>query len=132
MSVTFSNPASVAQPDGHFSQAAIVPAGTKLIYISGQVPRAPTGETVGIGDITAQAEQVFENLRLILAEHGATFADAVKATIFVTDISRAGEVTTVRERFYGDTKPASTFVGVNALGDPDWLLEIELIAEVKS
>jgi 2-iminobutanoate/2-iminopropanoate deaminase len=132
MSATFSNPATVAQPDGDFSQAVIIPAGTKLLLVSGQVPRALNGDTVGIGNMTAQAEQVFDNLRLILAAHDATFADSVKATIFVTDMTRADEVTAVRQHFYGDAKPASTFVGVNALGDPDWLLEIELIVEVKS
>jgi 2-iminobutanoate/2-iminopropanoate deaminase len=131
MTITYSNPTTIAEPDGHFSQAALVSASAKLLHISGQVPRGKNGDTVGAGDMTAQSEQVFENLRLILADHGATFADAVKATIFVTDMSRAGEVTTVRQRFYGDAKPASTFVGVSALGDPDWLLEIELIAEVK-
>jgi enamine deaminase RidA (YjgF/YER057c/UK114 family) len=132
MPVTFSNPDTVAKPDGDFSQAAIVEAGSKLIHISGQVPRAANGKTVAAGNITAQAEQVFENLRLILEAHGSTFADAVKATIFVTDMTRAGEVAAVRQRFYGDARPASTFVGVSALGDPDWLLEIQLIAEVKS
>jgi 2-iminobutanoate/2-iminopropanoate deaminase len=124
------NPASVAAPDGQFSQAAVVEAGSRLIYISGQVPRALDGSTVGAGDMTAQAEQVFENLRAILGEYGADFDRVVKATIFVTDIDRAGEVTAVRSRFYGSAAPASTFVAVSALGDPDWMLEIEMIAEI--
>jgi 2-iminobutanoate/2-iminopropanoate deaminase len=130
MSFSTINPSSVAQPDGQFSQAAIVEAGTRLIYISGQVPRAIDGFTVGAGNMTAQAEQVFENLRAILGEYGAGFENVVKATIFVTDIDRAAEVMAVRSRFYGSAAPASTFVAVSALGDRDWLLEIEMIAEI--
>jgi 3-hydroxyisobutyrate dehydrogenase len=126
------NPESVATPDGQFSQAAVVEAGTRLLFISGQVPRALDGSTVGAGDMTKQAELVFENLAQILANQGSGFGAAIKATIFVTDMSRAHEVTAVRSRFYGDAAPASTFVAVSALGDPDWLLEIELIAEIKA
>jgi 2-iminobutanoate/2-iminopropanoate deaminase len=123
-----SNPKTVAAPDGEFSQAVIVDTGTKLIFISGQVPRGLNGETVGVGDMSAQAEQVFANLQAILHAHSSSFANAIKATIFVTDITRAHEVTAVRSRYYAGAKPASTFVEVSALGDRAWLLEVELIA----
>ncbi len=128
MTLRLDNPSTVAAPDGQFSQCAVVSASTPLLYISGQVPRDRDGATVGVGDMTAQAEQVFANLQAILIAHGADFRNVVKATLFVVDMTRAHEVTAVRARFYGDVAPASTFVGVTALGDPDWLLEIELIA----
>ncbi len=124
------NPPEIAAPDGQFSQAVVVEAGTRMLFISGQVPRGSGGASVGTGDMTAQAKQVFANLRDTLAHFGATFANAIKATIFITDMSRADEVVAVRSQFYGDAAPASTFVGISALGDPDWLLEIELIAEI--
>jgi enamine deaminase RidA (YjgF/YER057c/UK114 family) len=130
MSIQISNPNTVASPDGHFSQSVVVSTGAKMIYISGQVPRNLAGDTVGIGDMTAQAEQVFSNLGAILAAHGSSFDNAVKATIFVTDISRSGEVADVRSRHYGAATPASTFVEVSALGNPDWLLEVEMVAVV--
>jgi 2-iminobutanoate/2-iminopropanoate deaminase len=130
MTVHISNPDSVAAPDGQFSQCVVVSAGVKLLFISGQVPRNVNGDTVGVGDVTVQAEQVFHNLQAILRAHGATFANAVKATIFVTDMKRSGEVTAVRTKFYVGSAPASTFVEVSALGDPDWLLEVELVAAV--
>jgi reactive intermediate/imine deaminase len=128
MSLTFHNPESVAPPDGQFSQSVAVEAGSRLIFISGQVPRNRNGETVGAGDMTAQSEQVFQNLQSILEAHGTDFSKAVKATIFVTDMKRADEVIAIRERFYAGAAPASTFVEVSALGHPDWLLEVELIA----
>ena len=130
MQIEFANPAGVAPPDGQFSQCASVPIGTRLLFVSGQVPRALSGDTVGAGDMTAQAEQVFANLQAILAAYGADFRHVVKATIFVTDIARAGDVVAVRSNYYGDAAPASTFVAVSALGHPDWLLEVELIAAV--
>jgi enamine deaminase RidA (YjgF/YER057c/UK114 family) len=128
MALSFSNPASVALPDGHFSQAVVVDAGTKMLFISGQVPRDLAGNTVGVGDMTIQAEQVFSSIGAILAAHHSGFDRAIKATIFVTDISRAAEVMAVRSRHYGRAMPASTLVAVQALGDPEWLLEVELVA----
>ena len=124
------NPAVVAAPDGRFSQCAVIESSTRLLLISGQVARDASGALVGAGDMTTQAEQVFANLQDILADYGTDFRSAIKATIFVVDIARVDEVFEVRARYYGDAMPASTLVGVTALGDPEWLLEVELIAEI--
>lgn len=123
-----SNPASLAAPDGHFSQCTVVQAGTKLLFVSGQVPRDSDGHTVGVGDMTAQAEQVFANLQAALGAHSAGFEHVVKVTLYVTRMDLAPEVVAVRRRFYGESRPASTFVGVTALNDPNWWLEVELVA----
>ena len=128
MSNFASNPSSVAAPDGDFSQAFEISAGARFLFISGQVPRSVDGNTVGLNSMRDQAEQVFMNLKNILQSHGMTFASAVKATIFVTDMSLASEVVEVRRKYYGDARPASTFVAVSELGDPRWLLEVELVA----
>lgn len=127
---TFDNPRTVAAPDGQFSQVARVRAGSELLFVSGQVPRDRDGHTVGAGDMTAQAEQVFANLAAILAAHGCGFADVAKATLFVTDATRIDALMAVRSRWYGAAAPASTLVVVAALGDPRWLLEVELVAVV--
>ena len=124
------NPAVVAAPDGRFSQCAVIESSTRLLLISGQVARDASGALVGAGDMTTQAEQVFANLQDILADYGTDFRSAIKATIFVVDMARVDEVFEVRARYYGDAMPASTLVGVTALGDPEWLLEVELIAEI--
>ncbi|MCA2999091.1 MAG: RidA family protein [Rhodocyclaceae bacterium] len=123
-----SNPSSLAPPDGHFSQCTLVQAGTRLLFISGQVARDAEGKTVGVGNMSRQAEQVFENLKTALSAHGADFQNIVKATLYITRMDLADEVVAVRERYYGVNKPASTFVGVTALNEPDWWLEVELIA----
>jgi 2-iminobutanoate/2-iminopropanoate deaminase len=128
MDILVSNPETVAVPEGKYSQAVVVPSATSLLFISGQVARNKEGKTVGVGDMLAQAEQVFKNLQAILEAHNTSFEKAVKATIFITDMSRASDVMAVRSNYYGDAIPASTFVAVTALNDPEWLLEIELIA----
>jgi len=78
--------------------------------------------------MSRQAEQVFGNLQAALKAHGADFENVVKATLYVTRMDLAHEVVAVRERFYGKSKPASTFVGVTALNEPEWWLEVELVA----
>jgi 2-iminobutanoate/2-iminopropanoate deaminase len=124
------NPTTVAAPDGHFSQSTIVQENTKLLFVSGQVPRNLQGHSVGAGNMTAQAEQVFLNIQNVLAAHGVDFAWVVKVTIFVTRIDLVDELMKVRSQFYGPHKPASTLVGVAALGNPDWWLEVEVVAAI--
>jgi 2-iminobutanoate/2-iminopropanoate deaminase len=125
-----SNPTTVAAPDGHFSQATVVPSNQHLLFVSGQVPRNVHGDTVGKGNMTVQAEQVFSNIKNVLSAHGADFSNVIKATLYVSRMDLANEVTQVRSQYYGANKPASTFVGVTELGDPDWWLEVEVIAVI--
>ncbi len=125
-----SNPVAVAAPRGHFSQCVVVPAATKLLFISGQVPRGKDGRSVGIGNMTLQAEQVFANLEALLSAHGASFRNVLKVTLFVTRMDLVHEIADVRKRFYGGSRPASTLIGVTALNDPEWWLEVEMIAAI--
>lgn len=130
MSVQTNNPQGVYAPPGNYSQAARVSSDSDLLFISGQGPQNLSGETVGVADMTAQAEQVFHNLQAILKAHNATFANAIKATIYLTDISRLAEFNAVRARYYGEARPASALVEVSALVDPEWMIEVELVALV--
>jgi 2-iminobutanoate/2-iminopropanoate deaminase len=130
MTILFSNPPEVASPDGQFSQCVVVPAGTSLLFVAGQVPRNANGDTVGVGNIDVQAHQVFDNLQRILKAHGSDFSKVIKATLFITDMRLAENVARVRSKFYGAAAPASTFVGVSSLGDSDWMLEVELVAAI--
>ncbi len=80
----------------------------------------------------AQAEQVFDNLGRVLRAHGAGFEHLLKVTLFVARMDLVGEVMEARQRHYGDSRPASTLVGVAMLGDPDWWLEVEAVAALPS
>lgn len=103
----------------------------RTVYISGQVALDASGNSVGVGDLGAQTDQVMKNLATALAAAGASFTDVVKITTFVVGYTPANRavLSEVRGRYLpADNPPASTLVGVSALAGPDWLVEIEAIA----
>ena len=123
------NPPLLSAPTG-YTHVVEVAAGAKTIYIAGQVAFDESRKVVGAGDMAAQTEQVFRNLQAALGAAGATFADVVKMTTYVTDMGQAPVIRAVRARYFGETLPASTLVGVTALAHPDLMVEIEVIAAV--
>jgi 2-iminobutanoate/2-iminopropanoate deaminase len=123
------NAPGVVKPFGIFSSAAWQPPG-RVLHLSGQVSQAEDGSIVGVGDIVAQARQVLENIRGVLASVGGTMADIQKVTIFVTDISRLMDIHAVRAEFFPPPYPASTLVQVTALVRPEYLIEIEAVAVI--
>lgn len=113
------------------SKAMVVETG-KLLILSGHVPMTPEGELVGPG-IKEQTEQVFENIGAALSEAGVGFDDLVKITIFLCPLTpeTLNGFRDVRDRYINlDCPPTSSLVGVSALVSPDFLVEIEAIAEL--
>jgi enamine deaminase RidA (YjgF/YER057c/UK114 family) len=105
--------------------------GTRTVYVSGQVAVDVQGALVGAGDLRAQTEQVFANLQTALAAAQASFADVVKLTTFVVNLTpeALAMVREVRKRYLdAERLPTSTLVGVTVLANPAWLIEIEAIA----
>jgi enamine deaminase RidA (YjgF/YER057c/UK114 family) len=103
----------------------------KTIYISGQVALDRSGNLIGLGDLRAQTQQVFTNLKTALAAVGANFNAVVKLTYFVLDISQIQIVREVRDQFVNVQRPpASSAVEVRCLFRDDLLIEIEAIAVV--
>jgi enamine deaminase RidA (YjgF/YER057c/UK114 family) len=105
----------------------------KAVYISGQVAVNERGEVVGKGDLRAQTQQVFENIKTALAAVGATFRDVVKTNLYVVGLKpeHIPVIREVRGRYVAaDRPPASTLVGVSALVGADWLIEIEAVAVI--
>jgi reactive intermediate/imine deaminase len=112
-----------------FGYSHVVAATGRLIAISGQVALDESGRLVGPSDPEAQARQVFENLRRCLAAAGATFADVVKLTVYVTDLATMTAVRAVRDEYVDTTRPpASSAVQVAGLVLPELLLEIDALA----
>lgn len=111
---------------GPYSQA--VRAGN-VIYTSGQIPLDPgTGEMVS-GDFEAMVRQVFENLKAVLQTGGASFANVVKATVYLTAMSDFQALNGIYTEYFGDHKPARSTVGVREL-PKGARVEIDLIAVV--
>ena len=111
------------EPISHYTDA--VRAGA-LLFVSGCVPVDQDGRLVG-GDVVAQARQVFANVGAVLAAGGATFADVVKVTVYLTDIDDRALINPVRQEFFGSARPASTLIEVSRLALPDMKVEIEAV-----
>lgn len=113
---------------GPYSQAVRVGA---TLYLSGQTPLDPaTGELVA-GDITAQATQVFENLRAVLGGADASFGDVVRVGVYLTDLADFGAVNDVMKRYFSEPYPARSTIGVAAL-PRNAAVEIDMIAAFDS
>ena len=123
------NVPGVVKPFGIFSGAAWQPQG-KVLYISGQVSQDVDGNTVGVGDITAQTRQILDNIKKILEAVGGQMSDIAKVTVFVTDMSMLDEIHRVRSEYFTPPYPASSLVQVVSLVRPDYLIEIEAVAVI--
>lgn len=110
------------------SYSPAVLAQGRFLFISGQVAFDRNGQVVGPGDIVAQAERIFENLREILHAAGAGFEDVIKTNYYITDVSLFRHVAALRPRYFAAPFPASTMVEVKGLVHPELLLEVEAIA----
>jgi reactive intermediate/imine deaminase len=118
-----------APPVSNYSQA--VEFTGRLVCVSGQVPLDEEGDVVGVDDITLQARQVFRNIATVLRSSGATLADVVELTIYLTDITDLAAFRAVRDEFLtGHDPPASTLVAVSALVRPEFRLEISALAAI--
>lgn len=126
------NPPALCPPvQNLYAQVVIAPAG-RTAYVAGQVALDAAGGLVGPGDHAAQARQAFLNVRLALEGVGAAPADMVRHNIYVVD-HRPELVPVIfgaAQEVYGDPWPlaASTLLGVQTLGLPGWLIEVEATA----
>jgi 2-iminobutanoate/2-iminopropanoate deaminase len=113
---------------GPYSQAVIEGG---FLFTSGQVPFDPATGRLVEGGLEVAAERVFDNLQAILSQAGLSFADVVKATVFLTRTEDFAPLNAVYARRFGEHRPARSTVIVAALpaGAP---LEIDLIARVGS
>ncbi len=115
-------------PRGKFSRVRVVNIGAaKMLFLSGLTSggEAPY-------DIRTQSEIIFRRIGQLLAEHGASLADLVKITAFLTDIREYDGYNEVRNRIFGNfsTPSASTSVGITLLS-PETRIEIEGIAVIQ-
>jgi enamine deaminase RidA (YjgF/YER057c/UK114 family) len=126
MSISFLNPRDVHAPVGPYSHTAIVPPGTELVFIAGQVGMRPDGSVPAA--FADQAEVTFQNVRSCLAAHGLGVEAVVKLSVFLLPGKDFQLLRAVRERHFGAHRPTSTTVYVPALASPAFLIEVEAIA----
>ena len=99
------------------------------IYLRGQVGQdLDSRESVGIGDVEAQAERAMANIAMLLDEAGGELADIVKVVVYLTDVRYREPVYRVMGRWLKGVFPVSTGLVVTALARPEWVVEIDATA----
>jgi len=117
-------PPGVPVPRGPYSPA--VRAGD-FIYVSGQGPIDPATQQLSPGDIRHQTRRVLSNIQKILEGCGASMADVVKCSVFLSDASDFAAMNEVYAEFFGDEKPTRTTVEAKFVL-ADMKVEIDAIA----
>jgi enamine deaminase RidA (YjgF/YER057c/UK114 family) len=101
------------------------------VYLRGQIGQnLDTTESVGIGDVEAQAEQAMANIDMLLREAGSGLQDIVKVVVYLVDIRYREPVYRVMGRWLKGVHPVSTGLVVSALARPEWLVEIDATAVI--
>jgi reactive intermediate/imine deaminase len=118
-----------ARPVANYKMATRMEGG-RLLYIAGQVARDADGEVLGKGDIRAQAQQVFQNVRDVLQAAGGDLDDLLKITTYITHLDDFPAVAEIRSHFFTGTLPASTLIVVSRLAQPELLIEVEGMAAI--
>lgn len=133
MKKAFINPPDIFRHPG-FSRVVTVEGPMKLIFVAGQTASDVNYRCVAQGDLRAQYIHVMETLKRLLAAAGATFDDVVYRRTFVLDVDAykkiAADPTTPRY-FKSEQMPGSTMIGVTRLSDPEFLIEVDLLAVVE-
>lgn len=121
-------PTTIHDQTGRYAPA--IRAGN-TIYMAGSVPLNPDSSLAGPGDVEAQANRIYENIRLTLEAAGASLDDVVRTTTYLTNMAYRQTNNDVRKQF-GLTNTANSTVAVASLARPDYLLEVEALAVVES
>lgn len=113
----------------HYAQAV---AHGDLLFLSGMLAMDRDQQLVGANDVVAQTVKIFSSMRTILDHVGASAADVLKVSIFLTDMADRAKITALRQQFFAPSRPASTLVEVSALAVPGAVIEIEAIIGLPS
>lgn len=130
MTLELINPEALPQPESYTQ--VIAATGSRLVFVAGQVADDAQGNLIGAGDLAAQAVQAFAYVGHALAAAGARPDQATKITIYVVSHrpSYLPQISAARVAVFGDHKPADTLLGVEALSEPHYLIEVDAIAVV--
>jgi enamine deaminase RidA (YjgF/YER057c/UK114 family) len=132
MQLTHLNPSELPDWRTLFSQVVVAEGSPiRIVAISGQVGVDAHQVVSGDGGFAAQAKKAFANLVVALSAARCSVADVVKLTIYVVgyEQEKAGVIQeVVRQHFGGRALPACTLIGVQALGRPEFQIEVEALA----
>ena len=101
------------------------------IYVAGQIALDREGNLVGGDNFEAQAEQAFQNLKLVIEAAGASLTDVVKLNIYLKRTEDMQAMRRIRRKVFGDYFPPATGVAIAGLALPEWLIEVDAVAVVE-
>ena len=110
-----------------YSQAVITEGG-RTIWLAGQIASEDSSGRSLIGDFDGQVREIFARLAKTLEEAGATVADMVTMTVFITDVRFGDRFVELRKEIFGEDFPASALITVAGLARPGLLVEIQGVA----
>ncbi len=120
------NPKNIAPPAANYHHAVVVDRPTRWLHTSGVVPTAPDGSSpTTVGE---QAKVVWSNIAAMLTEAELAPTDIVSVTTYVVLGEPLAAVMAARDAFLGDHRAASTLVTVPALAQPQWKMEVAVVA----
>ena len=122
----------IREPSGHFSQAIMIEARGRLVFISGMTARRADGTIAGIGDIEAQTRQVCENVKSAVEHAGGTMDDICRVDVYVRNMEYFDLIHKVRREYFNQPVPASTMVEVCKMTSPEYLVEMSAIAVISN
>ncbi len=127
MNVERINPPSIRAPAEYYAH---VTKAANVVFVAGQAAVGKDNKMVGVGDITAQAEEVYQQLQECLRAAGTDLSHVVKLNTFLTRPEDNRPVAAVRSKYFRNAGllPASTMVIVARLARPEMLIEVECIA----
>lgn len=132
MSKEFINPKDFYISGRAYSHGVKVDVGdSEMLFITGQIAKNEKGEIVGKGDFAKQTEYVFEKVIAILEEAKMDITDLVKVNIYLTDMSKFEKVSSVRDKYLMESKPAATTIEIKATTTVSCDVEIDAIAVKK-
>jgi enamine deaminase RidA (YjgF/YER057c/UK114 family) len=105
-----------------FSRA--IRAGNRIL-VSGTAPIAEEGAAAYPGDVYRQTLRCLEIIEKAILEAGGKLEDVVRTRVYLTDADTWQDSGRAHGEFFGKIRPASTFIEVSRLIDPEWLVEIE-------
>jgi endoribonuclease L-PSP, putative len=111
---------------GPYSQAIKM---DNMVFLSGMLPIDPATGEFAPGGATEQTEQIFKNIKGLLAEMGMTLNNVVKTTVFLFDMADFGAMNEVYGKHFQEPYPARSAVAVKTL-PKNALVEIEVIASI--
>jgi enamine deaminase RidA (YjgF/YER057c/UK114 family) len=124
--IVFRDPVEIAPPLGAYSHVAVVPAGTELLFLAGQVGMTPDGALCAGAE--EQFIQALRNVVAILAAEGCGPGDIVRLTTYLVEPLAIERVRAARIQILGDARPPASLLYVPRLATDDILVEVEATA----